>query len=556
MRFSHAYDPTRSSNAEFFNLGNTGSAATPIIYEKTIFMGTDYGYHSYDPYRLSTRGFKFYETNRPFFDFTFTPVGGQQNFVIKTDFARPFADGMSLSLNYDRINQEGFYQSQDVLHTNFGLGIRYQSPNNQRNIFFLFKNEIFTENHNGGINERSDFSDAFSDERMSLAIKMSGGATRFQHRSYELFHMYKLKDSLDQNLGIQLESNLKLSSGYYKYADESVSNEIEFYGEFYVDSRGLRNYLRFTRINTEHVLVGNILKGLKGKIGIDYTHHRIDLEAEIQSKNDIFLLGQLDIPLSKSLDLNASSRIGLGSATGDFLISGTSNITLPKELVLQANISFYRNRHPLVGSVLYLNETLLWNNSLTKPFGSLIKAMIKFPFLKAQFGVKQSIENNTLFWNTSAQPELFSDVYSATVADLSFSFKLWKFNFDNYFAGQVFSENLFHLPGYYSKNQVYWESSLFKRKMLLRIGAEGRLIGPHDRIDYNPVTATFYQSEGQEDIYPFADAYIMAKVNEFRFFIRYENLNSHFDNRIFYQIGDYPQFDRKVRLGIKWQLAD
>ena len=92
--------------------------------------------------------------------------------------------------------------------------------------------------------------------------------------------------------------------------------------------------------------------------------------------------------------------------------------------------------------------------------------------------------------------------------------------------------------------------------MRLRLGIEGRLIGPHRRMEYNPILSEFYQSEGDEEIYPLVDFYLLAKVSQFRFFVRMENTGTFLSDQVYYQVGNYPQFDRKIRLGIKWQLYD
>lgn len=555
-RWTHAYDPSRIRDAEYFNLGNNGSAARPIIFEKPVVMGTDYGYHVYDIYRLSNRGFKYYKVNRPFFDFTFTPVGGQQNFVIKSDFARNFSDGMSLSINYDRINQEGFYQSQQVLHTNFGLGIWYQDPRDKRSIFFTFKNEINTEDQNGGVSNRNDFANPFSDERMSIDVVNTGASTRFQHRTYELQHIYHFQDSISRAKDLSLHSTLSLTSGYYKYFDENVGGDQDYYGNFYRDSRGIRNFQGYTRVFMAHDLTGNIIKSLNASLGIEYTYHRLNLESDIINRNDIFINSKIGLPISDKILLNGQAKIGLGSATGDFLMKGDTRFSIGNSIQLSSEINIYRNRHPISANHLTLNGSRFWKNNLDKPFGTQISGKLSFPFFNMKIGVSQLIENNTLYYNTESTPVLFEDVYTSSVLDLSFDFKLWKFNFNNYVAGQAFSNNLFHLPEYYGKSNVYWQTDLFKNNMKLRLGMEGRLIGPHGRIEYNPLLSEFYQSEGEEEIYPLVDFYLLAKVSQFRFFVRMENTGTFLSDQVYYQIGDYPQFDRKIRLGIKWQLYD
>ncbi len=555
-RFFHEFDPTKSRNEEYFNLGNTGSAATPIIYNKNIVMGTDYGYHTYDPYNLNILNFKYYHVNRPYFDFKFTPVGGQENFVIKADFARSFSDGVKLSINYNRINQVGFYDSQDVKHTNFGAGIWYQHPKKKQELFFTFINAVNTENHNGGINNENDLYGQFSSDRMSIATNINSAATRFQHRRYDVRHIYRLQDSLGNNMGWEVHSSLSLKNGYYKFADDMVSSEQSYYENFYQDNRGIRQYLGYTEWQTEHELKGNLISDLQGSVGISFTHRRINLEAQNLTKNDLFLLANLNLPLFDKLQLDAITMIGLGSSSGDLLISGQTNLNLLKGTDLYLKFDFYRNRHPLLANSLFINENPIWENNFPKPFGTKIQGNVELPWLDANIGIQQVVENNSLYWTEDVLPAISSDIFTATKLNASFTLSLWNFYLNNYVAGQVFSTNLYNLPKYYTKHNLYWTGKLFQERMELKIGLDGRLIGDHNMINFNPVLSIFHQSEGQSDVYPFANVYLTAKIQNFRFFLRYENIGSHMNNQVYFQIGQYPQYDRKIRLGISWQFLD
>lgn len=555
--FFQIYDPSRKRWRDYFNLGNSGSAAFPIIYEKRLQMGTDYGYHSYDVYKMDPHTFRFYDVTRPLMDFYFTPVGGRQNFIIKSDFARPFSDGIQFSLNYDRINQEGFYASQDIKHTNFGLGIWYSDPTNKRDLYVTFINSVQTEDHNGGIVDRSSLFEPFARRRIGIPTEIMDASTRFQHRNIYAKYIHRFQDTLQQNTGVEIESLVDMGIGYYKFSHPSAAGYPNFYNDFLIEPRGIRNFLQYTRLRTAHRIIGMLKSGLAGKVGIDFTHHNLDMEGIEPVRNDIFITGQATLRAFKILDIMVDAQVGVGSATGDFSINGLTTIQAAKNTSLNAQMTLYRNRHPLTAQYLFINRINVWENDLPKPFGTLLRGSLQLPVLNAIFSAEQTIENNTLFYNEEAIPEINNGLYTATVFDFYFDFSIFNFHFENYLVAQYFSTNLYHLPNYYTKHQWYWQSDLFKRNLQLRIGTEVRIIGPYNGLEFNPLISEFYAgSRGSDGFVPMFDAFVSFKVQKFRFFFRFENLGDMLDERVYYFIGNYPQFDQRMRVGLSWRFFD
>jgi hypothetical protein len=368
-------------------------------------------------------------------------------------------------------------------------------------------------------------------------------------------HHYRLQDSLRNNRGIELISRLKLQNGYYKYADSGASASDDYYGSFLIDDRGLRNFLGYAQIQLKSQIKGKLQNGISGQVGIDYRLHRLNYEAEKETRNDLFLTALAAIPLGSKLVMDGNAWIGLGSSTGDFLISGDTKLNVGKGLNLNGSVSFYRHQHPLQAQKLYLNESLIWENNFEKPFGSRIRGEIFFPFLNSKIGFQQVLENNALFYQNRT-PTLSSDIFSASQADLYFKISLWNIHLENLIAYQTFNNNLFNLPNLYYKFNTYWHYEPFGGKLKLNIGVEGKVIGPYDRIEFFPLLSTFYPGDSRSLYEPFGDLYLSGQIKSFRFFLRYENLGDLAQERLYFHIGDYPQFDRKIRFGLGWHFVN
>ena len=51
-----------------------------------------------------------------------------------------------------------------------------------------------------------------------------------------------------------------------------------------------------------------------------------------------------------------------------------------------------------------------------------------------------------------------------------------------------------------------------------------------------------------------ADLYLTGKIKRFRIFLRFENVVSLLEDKVQFQVVNYPQFDFKFRLGVSWLL--
>ena len=51
------------------------------------------------------------------------------------------------------------------------------------------------------------------------------------------------------------------------------------------------------------------------------------------------------------------------------------------------------------------------------------------------------------------------------------------------------------------------------------------------------------------------DFVFAAKVKTFRFFFKYDGIQTYFTNKRFYQTYGYPIFDQLIRTGIDWKFS-
>ena len=558
--FFHHYDPAKRRAIDYVNLGNAGSAARNMVFETNPYIGFNSGMNQYDLYNFVLVDFRFFENNVPLTDVYFTPVGGQQNFVIRSDFARNFSDNTSLSLNYRRIRQQGFYINQLTKTTNFGASIRYKRLNDRLTGFVSMISNVNEEAHNGGVSDRTLFADPLYSNRATIPTFLGDGQTRYQQKQYSLINYYQLNTPEKSKVQYLLRHDLVIDRRYYKYTDETTNTEFDstFYGQFLIEDRGIRTYTKVNKIRNAFYAYISDGDQLDVRAGLVYERFSIDETGFDSSFDNSYLDFQGDVPISRSLSIKSEAQLGLLDAVGDFRAQGSLNIDLGKWIELSGGASFYRFTPSLVQRSLVINGLRLpsWENDFSKPIGSDFFGEFSIPLLRLKGRLKQSLITNAIYFDTEGSPAEFDDIFSATSLTLENEFRVRKFGMENYLMVQVFNDNIYHLPVLHSKHNVHIQGYLFKRALFARLGAEVRLTPAYDGVLFSPVMGNFYQSEESLDFYPMTDVYMTGKIKKFRFFLRFENVVNLIEDDVQYQVVNHPQFDFKFRFGVSWLLLN
>lgn len=554
--FFHQYDPAKRRAIDYLNLGNSGSAARSMKFESKPYIGFNTGLNQYDLYNYTLEDFRFFDNNVPLSDVFFTPVGGQQNFVIRSDFTRKFSDNTSLSLNYRRIRQEGFYANQLTKTTNFGASIRYKGFGDRLTGFVSMISNVNEEGHNGGVTTDTLFTNPVFADRLNIPTFIDDGQTRHQQKMYSLINYFQLNKPKTSNVQLLLRYDFTIDRRYYKYTDVATDdeNDISYYGQFNIEDRGIRSYIRVNRVRNAFYAYAGDGKRLDIRGGIVYDRYSIDETGIDSGFDNVYLDFHGDVPISKSLSILSEARLGLLDGTGDFNAKGSLKIDLGKWIELNGGASFYRYTPNLTQRSLVINGIQFPKNEFSKPIGSDLFGEFYIPVIKLRGKVNQSLITNAIYFDLEGSPTQLDEIFSATTLTLANEFRFWKIGMENYLLFQVFSDNIYKLPTFHSKHDLHIQGYLFKRALFARLGAEVRLTPSYVGALYNPVIGNFYQSDQTLDFYPMTDLYITGKIKQFRFFLRWENIINRFNNEVQFQTVNYPQFDFKFRFGVSWLL--
>ena len=553
------FDPTKRRGQEHVTLGNTFSAANPLLFQPLMNLRFDVGYHSHDIYQYQFANARFYTAKKAQSEIFFSQFSNQLNFSADAKIAIPFQSGWSFSLDYMRVSEKGFYPSQAVKSTNLSTGLHYQSKASRYQLFVGFHHHAQDEENNGGIRDPEQ---VIGDvPRPAVSTYINGAKFRQQKRGYSLVQYLTLAGNDSWKLFVR--NTLLYEPSYYKFSQATTSKDTVYYGSLLTDSRGIRRYVDQGHYLIDMALHGENQKKLSGQLGIRYDQYSVHDQGFNLNRNDITLYGKGNVPIFNIFSLKTAAELGLGQNAGNFMAEGSLEIRLKKWALVDGGMRIFVSEPSYAQQHLVLNQNRVFDRDFAKSFGTRIFGKLDIPASGTSIQFAQSILTNPVYWKKVSESDgqiaiasFQSDkVLSYTLLGIKQNLKIYTFEFNHAVYFQLFSENIFHLPPWYSSHQLYWNVAIFKKAMLLSIGGEARLIPTYAGIGYSPVHGQFFADDNAElPLVPDVDLVLNAKVKTFRISIMIENAGQWISNQPNYDVKFYPRLDPLLRFSIRWMF--
>ena len=604
--------------ADYYYLGNTGSAAQPFLFSPNMKAGWDAGFHAYDIYKFTIDNARFFTTTRPYSEVSYM-LGTRSEQFIELMHTQNRTPNWNINLQYRLISAPGIYQNQKTSHNNYLITNWVQSVNKRyRNYIAIVANKLKA-GENGGIDTSINYIDNadYADRaRVKTKLGRAGYSTNFfstdvpTGNQYEDFNalmrqQFDLgrKDSLvtDSTVvplffpRVRLEHTIRYSAYRYLFSDASPIEEY-YQNAYNLESstslfrredfwKELMNdfsiYTFPDEKNTQQFLkVGVAMQNLKGTFRdavtetTDSIHYTDDVtttgynvlghgEYRNRTKNqrwDLLARGSLYFVGMNAGDYEAAASIQslLGEKIGSLKL-GFENVNRTPSYITNPNSSFY------------LMPT---NVDLKKENSTHLYAHIYQPLLKLGLSGHYYLVNNYIYYTnfyTINQAPLFNmlqivahKVFAAGKKDQ------YKWIADAYFQ-QVIGNGPVNVPAVYTRNRLMYEGNLGYNKLKIAMGFDTRYRTNYKANGYSPLLGQFFYQDETTVNYKLPDiaAFVHFRINSFRAFIRAENLNTFrslpnadgkgstfgFTNNNFAAL-DYPYPGFILRVGVFWGFVN
>ncbi|MEM6317472.1 MAG: putative porin [Bacteroidota bacterium] len=610
----HLYDPVRQGKYEYANLGNLGSAHRQLVYQPRFRRGFDAGFHHYDLYLTRADDIPFYELEKAYSDITFHQ-SSQEKTGFNANFSKPLVQNTYLGVRYRNIRNTGQYTNQASRTNSFITSFSYQSKNKKYRSYLSFiSNTVEQKENGGGILNDGNFRKSILP--VGRPVNTNTGESRYFERDLNYTHFYVLEklptlkktkgDSLREMVtkGTEIDSlnlptqsgvpdftvptpppvasisetgrkftakhNLSLRKNTYKYFDESNLN---YYDQFLVDDRGVRNYIETDQIENTFSLrtyklaekAPNFFVRNKDKspdqkdlieVGLTHTFTNINQEPIDSTVNNLFLFGKIAFTPSDRLRINTYGHFGTLRQIGDYYLKGDFLWDTRKLGKIELSVINQLYSPTLFQRSFYVFQQNVWQNDFKKTSETNLSASYSIPKFKVNLTANYHLIGNFIYQDASANPVQADGILNILQLKAENQIDVGRFHLQNTVYLQQASSDVIRFPEIYSIHRLYMDLRLFK-VMKTQLGGEVRLNTPYLADNFQPLTGHFFQQNEQEvPLYPIADVFLNFRIQQFRFFLIIENLYDYFTPNFHYTSYPYAIPDSQMRFGFRWLFLD
>ncbi len=385
-----------------------------------------------------------------------------------------------------------------------------------------------------------------------IPVKNQSAFAKFNNVEAGTQHLIPFtKDSLVKH-GFVYQNELKVQNRKYTELQADILN----YDTIYKDSASTYDHYQWQRMRNEG---GYYLKSQRLKIAAKafhqywkYKNQGINLDTTEVGVNANLLFTWSKFELKSDFEFTFLGAIGE-------MYSKSQLRWNDEKFNIVAHLNF-ENNYPSVFMRKYSGNNVQWyvsNPQLqqTIKIGGKFDWKFKIPFQIS--GEWANLSNTYWLIDNQLRNDTLKNV-SLTNISISTRLNAGNFHFDPYIALNLTSQNIRFVPLLDSRLNIYWNKKLFSTKKFdFILGATARFQTKYDMISYNNLVDLYQFSNATSPAHqPIVrvDIYTGFQIDNFRFFVRYENLDYFWNNRQNFTIQNYPIAPGAIRIGLTWDF--
>ncbi len=569
----------RSSGREYANLGNSGTAAYPLVFDINRSTGFNLGYNQFDVYRYQKDSVKYYQVIRPYAELSMV-IGLKNEQVFQGNFANQHKGIIFYGVEFRRIFSKGIYTNQRTNDNGFNLYGIFNSRNKRWNIQADLIFNSFKPQENGGV-QANVFDSSFFQKTL-VPVNLTAAENKYTQvdfylkSSYNVGKKYSIRanDSTTNKVLMpvfRISHQLNIESNKNKFHDLSPDLNPDYYGSFYTIRDSVANDLNYLK-------VGNALM-------LDYFARKLTSDSTYSEKNfvisaevgfDYFILSQNELK-SNTTNFYVSGNIRSNGASASKLFYKASAKYFPfgwnqNDLIADAVVGYYLGKVGMVSGNFtyqlkeapymyerYTSHPVNWNFDLPKT-----KTMAAgFKYQNVRYGLTADfnyyIVDHLPVYPGFASPYLTTGIENAFVVHAGNRNSFHGLHLDNdvWFTSTA-NDGLIRktYPMLVTKHSIYYENRLFKKMLWLAVGFDLRYRYKNNAPYYEPMLGAFYPVTATNKSYPILDFFLNLKIKTVRVFLKVSNISSSFGPKGYYSLYGYPAADISFQFGIKWRFFE
>lgn len=595
--------------------GNLGSESLPMIFSqrpRTSNFFFDRGLATWTP---SLHSQKFYNVYTPMTLLSYDFAGNRQNHTdrLTAQFGGNVNRNIGVAAFVDYLYSKGCYENQATKDIAYGANAFYTGHRYEMQVLFNAFN--FLNKENGGITDDLYITDPAAlqggvdkIEPKSIPTRLTAAHTRLTGSRFFTTQAFKVgfwreeavNDTLTREVYVPVTKfiySLDYQTRHHMFKNTSPSEARDFWDATYFNPDETYDNARYWHLaNTLGIeMMEGFQKWAKFGLSAYATYQYARYKAETltplpdesagdsnedadngltplpagshplleHTRNLLWIGARLQKQQGSILHYAADARFGMvGDVAGDVEINGSLSTQFPllgDTVSISADARF-ANREPDQLLKRFVSNHFIWDNRFGKSREFHAGASLRIPWTRTTLSATVDNIQNLVYFDSSSLPVQHGgnvQIVSASL-DQELHFGIW--NWNNRLTWQLTSDkDVVPLPALTLYSNMYLAFRAF-RVLDLQIGVDCDYFTRYRGMMYQPATMAFHVQNPEEAIsvgnYPFANAYITAKLYKVRFFVLWSHFNQGWFSSDYFSMPHYPLNPRRLQFGLSIDFAD
>jgi hypothetical protein len=476
-----------------------------------------------------------------------------------------------LGAKYVYGGSDGIYSNSSNKFSNLDIYTAFTTQKKNYNSIMKVQLGRISIEENGGIKE--DTSGSYPVNLYYAKNNLTNKAISLHnHLNFEFDSLIMLDNEMKEEKKdmprIEIGHSVSYLTKGYLYTDDLIGDEPLYYNNIFYDSSSTEDSIHISDLtNTVNGFYRKINSNKSGgwKLGIEGVHQFINLYQNEVTGTTFTNLTSAFIAESFSLKNKAGFKAGY-SIYGYYKNNFSFNLNYQhlwgdtaRKSKTCFNSSFdYQKITPSFFYQNYHSNHFKWQNDFTDI--GILKFNAGFDFDRYKFKAALNAYHfeNYIYYDNNSEPNQYTASLNVITGEISKKFSLYKFHLSsNVLIQKASNEAIVHIPLFYLKQALYFESFMFKKAMQLQIGLTLNYFTEYYGNSYMTALGRFYlQDSVKVGNYPFIDAYAAAKIKKVRLFIKLQHITSGLIDGSEYMIPSYLVPPRILKWGVSWMFVD
>lgn len=575
----HRWTYIQRFNNFYKDLGNMGTALSPIFPTMPSTVGATTGFTSYDLY-YDTEEPRYFDTKSPYTQINLV-WGGKGRAITKVEFSRNVHSRWNFGFDYRPIfvDRQLQYQkaNRQTVSQYYDLYTTYKSKDSKYLVLFNYRRMRHRVVENGGVNTNALTSLGFFDPNAAFYLSLGGSAsggnavTEYYKSGIHLFQHYQLARPF------QVYTITDIHTTANKFSD-ATSGEL--------NAAPPVNYFHFSQGDSANASDQAILKtfqneaGIKGNAGPlfynfyaklrsyqyenTYQEPKSSVLAYKRTGTEKYVGGRVELQFDSLTQLSGMAEYlldGHYKLEADWKspwIDASARSTLAKPGFMQT---------------AYFGSHDSWNNSFSAVASEQLSGFIKVRIgpLFISPGATFTTLSNYIYFKQKVDSTLYQQVLPyqhgvqvAFAPELRFSLQLMKrisLKTQGIYTLLVKNDgNALQIPLLFINSQLAYEGPFFKGNLHVQVGFDAHWQSTYNALGYATAIQQFYVQDARVAMpspsFLLADVFLNAKIKRGRFFFKYQNLMQAFTKSGYIPTPGYPGTRNLLDFGFIMLLFD